>query len=80
MDFKKVSYDRILGEKVTEYQKVHDETDVNKVIDIIRSSADQEYLDRIARHCITEESDVTELDRENNPMAAIQHRGNFTAS
>jgi hypothetical protein len=43
--FKKVSYDRILGDNLSEYQKEHPETPFHEIIDIIRGKADQDYLD-----------------------------------
>jgi len=43
--FKKVSYDRILGDNLSEYQKKHPETPFHEIIDIIRGKADQDYLD-----------------------------------
>lgn len=38
--FTKISYDRILGEKVTEYQKANKDCEMHTVIDIIRPFAD----------------------------------------
>ena len=51
MVLNKISYDRILGDKVTEYQKANAESEMHTIIDIIRPFADQEYLDRVARQC-----------------------------
>lgn len=71
--FKKVSYDGILGDNVSEYEKKHPETPFHEIIDIIRGKADQDYLDQIARHCFQDELDqstktVSTKDLENaNP-------------
>jgi hypothetical protein len=43
--YHKVSYDRILGENLTAYSVKHPEVPFHEVIDIIRSKADQDYLD-----------------------------------
>lgn len=40
VSYKKVSYDRILGENLTSYQEKHPEVPFHEVIDIIRSKAD----------------------------------------
>ena len=40
VSFKKISYDRIIGENVKEFQKTHPETPFHEIIDIIRSKAD----------------------------------------
>ena len=45
MTYHKVSYDRILGENLTAYSEKHPEVPFHEVIDIIRSKADQDYLD-----------------------------------
>ncbi len=50
--FSKVSYDRILGDNLSEYQQDHPETPFHEIIDIIRGKADQDYLDEISRYCI----------------------------
>ena len=50
MSFAKISYDRILGENVTEYSAVHPETPFHEVIDIIRAKADSDYLEQVRRH------------------------------
>jgi hypothetical protein len=70
IEFKKISYDRILGDMVDEYQKMHKETSFHHALDIIRPLADQEYLDRIAALCKSDNS----LDRENDPRAALQNK------
>lgn len=51
VSFEKISYDRILGENLSAYQEKHPEVPFHEIIDIIRSKADQDYLDQIARHC-----------------------------
>jgi len=51
VSYHKVSYDRILGENLSAYSEQHPEVPFHEVIDIIRSKADQDYLDQIARHC-----------------------------
>ncbi len=40
VSFAKVSYDRILGENLADYQAKHPEVPFHEVIDIIRSKAD----------------------------------------
>ena len=45
VSYSKVSYDRILGENLSAYQEQHPEVPFHEVIDIIRSKADQDYLD-----------------------------------
>ena len=72
--FTKISYDRILGEKVSEYQKAHPGTEMHIVIDIIRPMADQEYLDRVARQCFNAAG--SEQDRENVPLGRQNAAGN----
>ena len=47
VSFAKISYDRILGENVTEYSAVHPETPFHEVIDIIRAKADSDYLEKV---------------------------------
>ena len=54
VNYTKVSYDRILGENTAAYQDKHPEVPFHEIIDIIRPHADQDYLDFIARHCITD--------------------------
>jgi hypothetical protein len=51
VSYHKVSYDRILGENLSAYSELHPEVPFHEVIDIIRSKADQDYLDQVARHC-----------------------------
>jgi hypothetical protein len=52
VEYDRISYDKILGEQVDSYMEKHNnEKDVNKIIDIIRPFADQEYLDRVAKFC-----------------------------
>jgi hypothetical protein len=67
--FSKISYDRILGDKTEAYQKENDEEDINKVIDIIRPIADQEYLDQIARRCFNSYKESADI--ENDPNASL---------
>ena len=50
VEFKKISYDRILGDLTNSYMDQHPDVPFHEVIDIIRDDADQEYLDQIARH------------------------------
>jgi len=45
VEFKKISYDRILGDMTNEYMKEHPTVPFHEVIDIIRPGADREYLD-----------------------------------
>jgi len=45
VEFKKVSYDGILGDQVNAYLQDHPTVPFHEVIDIIRPMADQEYLD-----------------------------------
>jgi len=45
VSYHKVSYDRILGENLSAYSELHPEVPFHEVIDIIRSKADQDYLD-----------------------------------
>ena len=40
VDFHKISYDRILGDNLNAYQKLHPETPFHVIIDIIRDKAD----------------------------------------
>ena len=54
VDFQRISYDRILGDNTNEYGELHPETPFHEIIDIIRPKADQDYLDQIARYCISE--------------------------
>ena len=54
VDFQRISYDRILGDNTTEYGQLHPETPFHEIIDIIRSKADQDYLDQVARHCMSD--------------------------
>ena len=51
VDFQRISYDRILGDNVSAYERLHPETPFHEIIDIIRGKADQEYLDQIAHYC-----------------------------
>jgi len=50
VEFKKISYDRILGDLTSSYMEEHPDVPFHEVIDIIRPIADQEYLDQIARN------------------------------
>lgn len=43
--FKKISYDRILGDLTNQYLEQHPSVPFHEVIDIIRPFADAEYLD-----------------------------------
>jgi len=45
LSFSKISYDRILGDNVKEYQETHPNTPFHEIIDIIRAKADQDYLE-----------------------------------
>ena len=54
VSFEKVSYDRILGDNLSAYREQHPEVPFHEIIDIIRGKADQDYLDEIARHCISD--------------------------
>jgi len=45
VEFKKISYDGILGDQVNAYLEEHPTVPFHEVIDIIRPMADQEYLD-----------------------------------
>ena len=45
VEFKKISYDRILGDLTSQYLEEHPEVPFHEVIDIIRPRADQDYLD-----------------------------------
>ena len=45
VEFKKISYDGILGDQVNAYLEKHPTVPFHEVIDIIRPMADQEYLD-----------------------------------
>ena len=51
LDFKKISYDHILGENQREYCAKHPDVDMHAAIDIIRDKADQDYLTAIATQC-----------------------------
>ena len=51
VEFKKISYDRILGDKTNEYLLQNPDVPFHEVIDIIRPAADREYLDQIALNC-----------------------------
>ena len=50
IEFKKVSYDRILGDKVKEFTATNPHVSLHETIDIIRPDADKQYLEDIARH------------------------------
>ena len=74
VEFKKISYDGILGEFTHAYQAKHPDVPFHEVIDIIRADADQHYLDLIARHCSPSEKAAPQelktiifLDRNNTP-------------
>ena len=45
VEFKKISYDKILGDQTNEYLLEHPDVPFHEVIDIIRPKADREYLD-----------------------------------
>jgi len=45
VEFKKISYDRILGDLTNAYLDEHPDVPFHEVIDIIRPGADAEYLD-----------------------------------
>ncbi len=51
VEFKKISYDRILGDMTNSYLEKHPNVPFHEVIDIIRPLADADYLDQIARNC-----------------------------
>ena len=51
VNFKKISYDRILGDQTNAYLEKNPQVPFHEVIDIIRPAADKEYLDRIAHYC-----------------------------
>ncbi len=53
VEFKKISYDRILGDMTNSYLEKHPNVPFHEVIDIIRPLADADYLDQIARNCNT---------------------------
>lgn len=61
VEFKKISYDRILGDMTASYLESHPDVPFHEVIDIIRPMADQDYLDQIARHFDTPASDEKTL-------------------
>jgi len=44
VEFKKISYDRILGDLTNQYMEEHPSVPFHEVIDIIRPHADAEYL------------------------------------
>lgn len=80
VEFKKISYDRILGDMTAEYLESHPDVPFHEVIDIIRPHADQDYLDQIARHFNEEDAgkehkawgesqgkSIIYLDRNNTP-------------
>lgn len=50
IEFKKISYDRILTTNAEDYMTEHG-VDMNTAIDIIRAKADQEYLDAVTSYC-----------------------------
>lgn len=50
IEFKKISYDRILTSNAEDYMAEHG-VDMNTAIDIIRAKADQEYLDAVTSYC-----------------------------
>ena len=52
IEFKKVSYDRILADKVQEFTATHPDVTMHETIDIIRPDADKQYLEDIARHML----------------------------
>ena len=56
--FQKVSYDRILGNKVKEFSATNPTVPFHEVIDIIRPKADRQYLDDIARHMLNSNVEV----------------------
>lgn len=45
VEFKKISYDKILGDLTNDYLLEHPDVPFHEVIDIIRPGADREYLD-----------------------------------
>ena len=57
VEFKKISYDRILGDQTNAYLAKHPDVPFHEVIDIIRPMADKEYLDQIASHCSDSKTD-----------------------
>lgn len=50
IEFKKISYDRILTSNAEDYMAEHN-VDMGTAIDIIRAKADSEYLDVITTFC-----------------------------
>ena len=54
--FKKISYDRILTQKLELFQKDHASVPFHEIIDIVRSQADLEYL-----------KEIENLGRSNSP-------------
>ena len=56
IEFKKISYDKILTDNQKSYQLKHPNVPFHEVIDIIRSQADKEYLDSIRESNMDEDS------------------------
>jgi hypothetical protein len=77
VQFKKISYDKMLTDNLEQYQKLHPDTPFHHIIDIIRPQADQDYLDAIEELAKDDESSYSKaqgnvkefiyLDRNNTP-------------
>ena len=64
--FEKVSYDRILGDKVNEFSATNPTVPFHEVIDIIRPKADKQYLDDIARHMLNSNNTTAFMHSEHS--------------
>lgn len=66
VDFKKISYDRILGDQTNAYLENNPDVPFHEVIDIIRPAADKEYLDQVAHYCKAKINDNHTYSPEEN--------------
>lgn len=69
IEFKKVSYDRILGDKVQEFTATHPDVTMHETIDIIRPDADKQYLEDIARHMLSSNSNQSSNSKGDSSLS-----------
>jgi len=58
IQFQKISYDRIFTKMMKGYVEKHPDVEMHAAFDIIRSQADQAYLDSVKMYCDDGENDT----------------------
>jgi hypothetical protein len=66
IQFEKISYDRIFTSMMKQYVEEHPDVEVHAAFDIIRSQADQKYLDSVKMYCDEESYDAQNINAEPN--------------